>query len=69
VTERAAQTIVNDLVEAEYVTRVRVGRRNSYDVQLEKPLRHPQLQDVKVSGLLDLLRGSRVLRAHLRASS
>jgi predicted transcriptional regulator len=69
VTERAAQTIVNDLVEAEYVKRTRVGRRNRYDVQLDKPLRHPHLQDVQVRGLLDLLEGSRALRSYVRASS
>src|SRR5919201_2239793 len=68
VTERAAQTIVNDLVEAHYLTRTRVGRRNRYTVRTEMPLRHPLLRDVHVGELLDLLNGSRHLRAHLRAS-
>lgn len=39
--ERAVHNIVNDLVEAGYVTRTRVGRRNIYEVDLERPLRHP----------------------------
>jgi DNA-binding Lrp family transcriptional regulator len=41
ITERAAQSILADLVDAGYVTRVRVGRRNQYDVHSELPLRHP----------------------------
>ena len=39
--ERAAQNIVNDLVEAHYVTRTRRGRRNRYVVHRDLPLRHP----------------------------
>ena len=32
VTERAAQRITNDLVEAGYLTRERIGRRNHYRI-------------------------------------
>ena len=67
VTERAAQTIVNDLVEAHYVTRTRVGRRNRYSVRTEMPLRHPLVGDLQVGELIDLLSGSQHLRARLRA--
>lgn len=41
VTERAAQRIVSDLVEAGYLDRIRDGRRNSYRIRPERPLRHP----------------------------
>jgi hypothetical protein len=41
ITERAAASIVNDLVEAGYLTRTRIGRRNTYEVHDELPLRHP----------------------------
>jgi hypothetical protein len=41
ITERAAQRILLDLVQAGYVSRVRVGRRNSYALRLERPMRHP----------------------------
>jgi hypothetical protein len=41
ITERATQSIVADLVEAGYVTRTRVGRRNRYAVHLDRPLRSP----------------------------
>ncbi|WP_026548807.1 helix-turn-helix domain-containing protein [Arthrobacter sp. Br18] len=41
VTERAAQKIAADLVEAGYITRTRAGRRNSYTVATGRPFRHP----------------------------
>jgi len=41
ITERAAQRIVADLVEAGYLDRTRVGRRNAYQLHTELPLRHP----------------------------
>jgi predicted ArsR family transcriptional regulator len=41
ITERAAQRILHDLVTAGYVSRTRVGRRNSYRLRLEQPMRHP----------------------------
>jgi predicted ArsR family transcriptional regulator len=40
ITERAAQSIVADLVADGYLSRRRVGRRNQYDVHVEQPLRH-----------------------------
>lgn len=41
VTERAAQRIVSDLVDAGYLERQREGRRNTYRVRADRPLRHP----------------------------
>jgi predicted ArsR family transcriptional regulator len=41
ITERATQRILHDLVEGGYVTRSKVGRRNSYRLRLEQPMRHP----------------------------
>lgn len=55
ITERAVQTIVNDLVAEGYLVRTRVGRRNHYDVVLDARLRHPQQQDVDVRDLLGLV--------------
>ncbi len=43
ITERATQTILNDLVGAGYVERTRVGRRNTYTVDPGKPFPHPAL--------------------------
>jgi DNA-binding MarR family transcriptional regulator len=56
ITERAAQRIVSDLVETGYVTRKRVGRRNRYVVNTERPMRHPAQLHYQIAELLDLLR-------------
>lgn len=55
ITERAAQSIVADLVNQAYLTRVRVGRRNQYEVHDRMPLRHPLERDHSVSELLGFL--------------
>ncbi len=41
ITERAVQRIVHDLVEAEYLTVRKEGRRNHYTPNLDANLRHP----------------------------
>lgn len=41
ITERAAQSIIADLVAEGYVTRTRVGRRNRYEIHPDLPFRHP----------------------------
>jgi DNA-binding MarR family transcriptional regulator len=41
ITERAATSIVNDLEAAGYLTRAKVGRRNTYSLHLDRPFRHP----------------------------
>ena len=55
VTERAAQRIVSDLVEAGYLERMREGRRNSYQVRADRPLRHPVEQGYRVGEILAVL--------------
>jgi len=54
ITERAAQSILRDLVTDGYVARVRSGRRNSYTINPELPFRHPLEADHAVGGLLGL---------------
>jgi DNA-binding IclR family transcriptional regulator len=56
ITERAAHRIVADLVEADYVTRERVGRRNHYTVNTGLRMRHPSQREHEIGELLDLLR-------------
>jgi DNA-binding IclR family transcriptional regulator len=56
ITERAAQRIVTDLVEAGYVTREREGRRNRYALDRGRHMRHPAQLDHQIGDLLDLLR-------------
>lgn len=41
VTERAAQRIVGELEQEGYLARERVGRRNTYRLNADRPLRHP----------------------------
>ena len=53
ITERATQSIVNDLVDAGYVRRTRVGRRNVYTVDSDQPFPHPALRQNTVRSLLD----------------
>ena len=55
ITERAAQRIVAELVEAGYVTRTRNGRRNRYVVHPRLPFRHPVEQPHRIGVLLDAL--------------
>lgn len=52
--ERMVQLVLNDLEEAGYLRRTRVGRRNEY-VVVGGPLRHPLEQDHHVEELLAVL--------------
>lgn len=55
VTERAVHRIVTELEGAGVVTRVREGRRNHYEIDLEAPMRHPLEEDKTVGDLLAAL--------------
>ena len=66
ITERSAQGIIGDLVAAGYVTRIKEGRRNRYEVHGELPLRHPLEQDHTVGELLVTL--GRIKPARRRSS-
>jgi DNA-binding Lrp family transcriptional regulator len=55
ITERAAQRIVADLVEAGYVIRTREGRRNHYVLRRNLALRHPLERDHEIGELLEAL--------------
>ncbi len=41
ITERMVQKIVAELVEADYLEVTKVGRRNTYQITVDKKLRHP----------------------------
>ncbi len=55
ITERSAQNIVADLVDAGYLTRTRRGRRNSYTIPPHQPMRHPLNAGHDLDELLALL--------------
>src|SRR4051812_1491859 len=55
ITERTVAQIVNELVEAGYLTKTRIGRRSRYEVHDELPLRHPQHRHHTVGELIRFL--------------
>ena len=55
ITERGVQSIVADLERAGVLTRTREGRRNSYTIHGDRPLRHPVEAHRDVASLLALL--------------
>jgi hypothetical protein len=58
ITERRVFGIVNDLAEAGYVTKERVGRRNRYVVQRHLPIPGAFEQGRAIGEVLELLVGS-----------
>jgi len=54
ITERAVQAIVKDLVEGGVLLREREGRRNRYEIHLDRPLRHPLEAHHSIMELLKL---------------
>ena len=55
ITERAAQRIVADLIAAEYISRVRDGRRNRYTVRTDLSIGLPAQRDVDLGSLIHVL--------------
>ena len=55
ITERAVQRIVADLEEEGYLAREREGRRNTYQLNLERPLRHNVEQPCTIGDLVELI--------------
>ena len=55
ITERAVFSIVNDLETEGYLTRIHVGRRNRYELNRERPLRHPVEARHTIGALLGIL--------------
>jgi len=55
ITERATQRIVAELIDAGYVERERVGRRNRYTVKASLPVSLPTSRDIDLNSLLNVL--------------
>jgi DNA-binding Lrp family transcriptional regulator len=55
ITERAAAQIVNDLEQAGYLTKTRVGRRNRYRIDGNRKVRTPRLPMMTIAQVLALL--------------
>ena len=58
ITERAVQRIVTDLEAEGYLTVSKEGRRNRYQVNYARPLRHPIERHRTVAALIELVVGS-----------
>lgn len=63
ITERAVQRIVAELEEAGYLSRARDGRRNSYEIRGDLPLRHPIEAAHTVTELVRLGKGRKLVRS------
>jgi DNA-binding IclR family transcriptional regulator len=55
ITRRAVQRIIADLEKAGYVTRIKEGRRNRYQLDVEMHLRHPINAHCTVREVLELM--------------
>ena len=69
ITERAVFSIVNDLEADGYLTRIHVGRRNRYELNQGRPLRHPVEASHTIGELLGVLAASAASGASLRAAT
>lgn len=56
ITERATQRIVADLEEAGYLSHEKIGRRNTYRIEMRKELRHDLEKNNQIRSLLEVLR-------------
>jgi DNA-binding Lrp family transcriptional regulator len=63
ITERAAQRIVAELIDAGYLDRTREGRRNRYRIHPELPLRHPLERDHAIGEILSALTAPKPARS------
>ena len=52
ITERTTLRIINDLLQAKYITKLREGRRNRYSINSDIAISAPGLEDVAVESLL-----------------
>lgn len=68
ITERAAQKIIRDLEAAGYLARQREGRRNRYQLYLDRPMRHPAQKGLTIRDLLEMLQERESLEGPERPS-
>ena len=64
ITERATHRILMELVEEGYISVGKTGRRNSYKIHRDSPLRHPIYRDFAIKELLDALTPSKSRLPH-----
>ena len=52
ITERTTLHIINDLFEAEYILKIREGRRNRYQIKPDRAINSPGLEEIAAETLL-----------------
>lgn len=57
ITERMVQKIVAELVEAAFLEVTKVGRRNTYQIAVDRKLRHPLESHRSIGDMLENLSG------------
>ena len=62
ITERSVLGIVQDLEEAGYITREKVGRSNRYKIAAKKTLRYPLESNVQLKELVALIKDAKTKR-------
>ena len=55
ITERAVQRIIADLEQEGFIEREKIGRKNSYQIRSELPLRHPIEAHRTIGNLIELI--------------
>ena len=58
ITERSVRAIVMDLKESGYITIIKSGRRNEYQIKEEMNFRHPAEATYQVNELLNIFKNS-----------
>ncbi|HYY43794.1 MAG TPA: winged helix-turn-helix domain-containing protein [Actinomycetota bacterium] len=69
ITERSTRSIIRDLAEAGYVEIARRGRRNTYGVHSDLPMRHPLAEQHSIGELLLALAEEDGIDPHTGAST
>lgn len=59
ITERAVQRIVAELEEDGYIHRAKEGRKNTYTIDLSKPLRHRIESHCTIGDVVELIKTTR----------
>jgi DNA-binding MarR family transcriptional regulator len=54
-TSRSVVNVLSDLVEGQYLTKTKIGRRNNYQINREAALRHATSAEKSVGDLIDSL--------------
>jgi DNA-binding MarR family transcriptional regulator len=68
ITERAAQRIAADLIEAGYLEREKIGRRNRYQLKSDRKMRHAAQANYEIGELIHLFEPQAAEPSEARAS-